>query len=39
MLFFSDLTSLTGFLVASRSINVFDWLIKKKDTLSLVNNE
>ena len=38
MLFFSDLTSLTGFLVAFRSINVFDWLIKKKETFSLVNS-
>lgn len=37
VLFFSDLTSLTGFLVAFRSINVFDWLIKKKETFSLVN--
>ena len=25
VLFFSDLTSLTGFLVTFRSINVFDW--------------
>ena len=30
MLFFSDLTSLKDFLVVFRSINVFDWLIRKK---------
>ena len=31
MLFFSDLTSLRGFLVAFRLVNVVDWWIKKRD--------
>ena len=31
VLFFSDLTSLTGFLAPVRSINFVDWLIKKKN--------
>ena len=30
MLFFIDLTSLTGFLAPVRSINFVNWLIKKK---------
>ena len=37
---FSDLTGLTGFLVISRTMNVlvFDWLIRKHETFSLVNS-
>ena len=35
---FSDLTSLTGFLVTFRSINVFDCLITIQETFSFVNS-
>ena len=40
MLFLVGLTGLTGFIVAFRSVNVlvFDWLIRKYETFSLVSS-
>ena len=40
MLFYGGLTGMTGFLVTSRSVNfsVFDWLIRKQETFSLINS-
>ena len=40
MLFLFGLTGLTGFIVAFRSVNVlvFEWLIRKYETFSLVSS-